>query len=307
MNNILNINFARLTQIDEFFQDYRIAVTRLPENKITPLDDEPVDGEPVKTSDNYVRSFARGLEVIKSFSSEHPEQTLTEVAANSGLTRAGARRILLTLVNLGYVENEGRLFRLTPKILDLGFAYLSSMPFWDVAEPIVETLVQEVKEGSSISTLDGTDVVYVLRVPTRKIMTVNISIGSRLPAALTSMGRVLLSGLDDQSLDTHLQAFLAKQDSGRATPASFQELRNAILTVRKQGWALVNQELEAGLISIAAPIYGRNNRIIAAINVFSISDYNNSEDRMKAMLPSLLKAAERITQLTTRRPRMFPI
>src|SRR5512133_803545 len=123
-----------------------------------------------KPGDSYVQSFARGLEVIRSFDASAPRQTLTQVAARAGLTRAGARRILLTLQTLGYVESDGKLFSLTPRILDLGFAYLSSMPIWNVAEPVMEGLVEQVKESCSAAALDGPDIVYVMRVPTHKIM-----------------------------------------------------------------------------------------------------------------------------------------
>ena len=157
-----------------------------------------------KPGDSYVQSFARGLAVIRVFDAARPEQTLTEVASATGLTRAGARRILLTLQTLGYVEADGRLFRLTPKILELGFAYLTSMPFWNLADPVMEQLSEQIHESCSAAVLDRTEIVYVLRVPTRKIMTINLSIGSRLPAYCTSMGRVLLSALDDAALDETL-------------------------------------------------------------------------------------------------------
>src|SRR6478752_6151600 len=153
-----------------------------------------------KPGDGYVQSFARGLEVIRSFSADAPRQTLTEVAGRSGLSRAGARRILLTLETLGYVSSDGKLFSLTPRILDLGFAYLSSMPIWNLAEPVMEALVGEVKESCSAAVLDGTDIVYVLRVPTHKIMSISLGVGSRLPAYCTSMGRMLLAGLDDDDV-----------------------------------------------------------------------------------------------------------
>ncbi len=135
-----------------------------------------------RPGDSYVQSFARGLAVIRSFSAAAPQQTLSQVAAQTGLTRAGARRILLTLQTLGYVHSDGRLFRLTPRILDLGFAYLSSMPMWNLAEPAMEDLSAQVQESSSMAVLDGTDVVYVQRVATHKIMSVSLVPGSRLPA-----------------------------------------------------------------------------------------------------------------------------
>src|SRR4051794_4178615 len=160
----------------------------------------------MRPGDSYVQSFARGLEVIRSFSASAPRQTLSEVAVRTGLTRAGARRILLTLHTLGYVESDGRLFALTPRILDLGFAYLSSMPMWNVAEPVMEGLVEQVKESCSAGVLEGTDIVYVLRVSTRKIMRNSLGVGSRLPAYCTSLGRMLLAGLPDAQVLALLRA-----------------------------------------------------------------------------------------------------
>ncbi|HEY8359921.1 MAG TPA: helix-turn-helix domain-containing protein, partial [Ramlibacter sp.] len=162
-----------------------------------PADSPTADLRP---GDAYVQSFARGLEVIRSFSAAAPRQTLTEVAGRTGLTRAGARRILLTLQTLGYVQSDGKQFTLTPRILDLGFAYLSSMPMWNVAEPLMEGLVEQVQESCSAGVLEGTDIIYVLRVSTRKIMRNTLGVGSRLPAYCTSMGRMLLAGLPDHEV-----------------------------------------------------------------------------------------------------------
>ena len=142
--------------------------------------------------DNYVQSFARGLEVIRSFNAQAQQQTLSEVAASTGLTRAGARRILLTLQTLGYVDGDGKYFHLTPRILELGFAYLSSLPIWNLAEPVMERLADQVKESCSAAVLDRSDIVYVLRVHTHKIMSLNLGVGSRLPAYCTSLGLSLI-------------------------------------------------------------------------------------------------------------------
>ncbi|EAY71145.1 transcriptional regulator IclR family [Burkholderia dolosa AU0158] len=188
-----------------------------------------------KPGDSYVQSFARGLAVIRAFDAQRPEQTLTEVASATGLTRAGARRILLTLQTLGYVEADGRLFRLTPKILELGFAYLTSMPFWNLAEPVMEQLSAQIHESCSAAVLDRTEIVYVLRVPTHKIMTINLSIGSRLPAYCTSMGRVLLSALDDAALDDTLAQSGIRAHTPR-TITNLDELKATIAQVRQQGW-----------------------------------------------------------------------
>ena len=159
-----------------------------------------------KPGDSYVQSFARGLEVIRSFNASAPQQTLSEVAARTGLTRAGARRILLTLQTLGYVHSDGKLFRLTPRILDLGFAYLSSQPLWNLAMPAMETLSEAVQESCSAGVLDGLEVVYVVRVHAHKIMSTNLGVGSRLPAFWTSMGRVLLAGLPPPERRARLDA-----------------------------------------------------------------------------------------------------
>src|SRR4051794_14313947 len=149
---------------------------------------------------DFVQSLERGLAVIRAFDHEHPELTLSEVAARTGVTRAVARRFLLTLAALGYVRSDGRFFSLTARGLELGYAYLSSLSLPEVAESHLEALVAEVNESSSVSVLDGDDVVYVARVPVSRIMTVSISVGTRFPAYVTSMGRVLLAGLPEDEL-----------------------------------------------------------------------------------------------------------
>lgn len=249
-----------------------------------------------KPGDSYVQSFARGLEVIRSFNAQAPRQTLTEVAGRAGLTRAGARRILLTLQTLGYVESDGRLFSLTPRILDLGFAYLSSMPIWNLAEPVMEALVELVKESCSAAVLEGTDVVYVLRVPTRKILRIGLGVGSRLPAYCTSMGRVLLAGLPDEEVVRRLRAS-HREALTRHTVADVDALLAKVQQARRQGWCLVNQELEEGLVSIAAPIAGRSGRTVAALNISGQANRTSPKLMQEAMLPHLLEAARTISRL----------
>lgn len=265
------------------------------------VDSKKNEQPPLRPGDSYVQSFARGLDVIKAFNSDAPQQSLSQVAAATGISRAGARRILHTLVHLGYVGTDGRLFFLTPKILDLGYAYLTSMPFWDAAQPIVENLVQQVKESSSISMLEGSDIVYVLRVSTRRVMSLNLSIGSRLPVALTSMGRVLLSGLNDDQLDEQIRIHFEKPPSGLDGLSSPDKMRKEIEIVRQQGWAMVDRELEPGLISIAAPIRDRKKQIIAAINVSGVAGNEFAKEHMLQMLPKLLKAADEISGLVSKR------
>src|SRR3954465_12536380 len=152
----------------------------------------------------FVQSLERGLAVIRAFDAEHPELTLSDVARATGLTRAAARRFLLTLTDLGYVRTDGRQFSLSPRVLELGYAYLSSLSLPEVAEPHLEALVAEVRESSSVSVLDGEDIVYVARVPVSRIMTVAINVGTRFPAYATSMGRVMLAGKPAAELDEYL-------------------------------------------------------------------------------------------------------
>lgn len=256
----------------------------------SPLPDLP------KPGDTYVQSFARGLEVIRSFSAVTPKQTLSEVAAQTKLSRAGARRILLTLQTLGYVESDGKLFYLTPRILDLGFAYLSSMPIWNLAEPVMEELVDQVKESCSAAVLEQTDIVYVLRVPTHKIMRNTLGVGSRLPAYCTSMGRVLLAGLPDDEVVNRLKSS-DLQPRTKHTVTDSDDLLVKIRQVRKQGWCLVNQELEEGLISLAAPITNRSGRTIAAINISGQANRTNTKEALDKLLPALLQGAHRISRM----------
>ncbi len=248
--------------------------------------------------DSYVQSFARGLQVIRSFSAAAPRQTLTEVAQRSGLTRAGARRILLTLQTLGYVSTDGKLFTLTPRILDLGFAYLSSMPIWNVAEPVMEALTGEVKESCSAAALEGVDIIYVMRVPTHKIMSISLGVGSRLPAYCTSLGRVLLAGLSDDEALRRLQASDRKPLT-RYTLTDANELLAKVRQARTQGWSLVNQELEEGLVSLAAPLTDREGRVVAALNISGQANRTSARTMQDTMLPALLRAAQTISKLLT--------
>lgn len=249
-----------------------------------------------KPGDGYVQSFARGLEVIRSFSASAPRQTLSEVAERSGLSRAGARRILLTLESLGYVRSDGRLFSLSPRILDLGFAYLSSMPIWNLAEPVMQALVSEVRESCSAAVLDGTDIVYVLRVPTHKIMSLSLGVGSRLPAYCTSMGRMLLSALPQAEL---MQCLAASDRTARTkyTVTGIKDLASRIAQVRKQGWSLVNQELEEGLVSMAAPITNRAGQMVAALNISGQANRSSAKAMQETMLPPLLAAAQAVSRM----------
>lgn len=245
-------------------------------------------------SRDFIQSLERGLAVIDSFSRDRQTQTLSEVAQHAGLTRATARRILLTLSELGYVSQNGRGFSLTPKVLDLGYSFLSSFRVVELAQQPMERLVHEVKESSSMSILDDTEIVYVARVPTTRIMTIALALGSRLPAYPTSMGRVMLAGLPDERIDE----YLARVDLDRLTPhtiTSEAEFRLKLEEIRAQGYALVDQELEEGVRSIAAPITNSRGDVIAAMNI-SCHAARVTVSRMKSEFrPRLLATAQEIS------------
>lgn len=245
-------------------------------------------------SRDFIQSLERGLAVINSFSRDRQTQTLSEVAQQAGLTRATARRILLTLSELGYVRQNGRGFALTPRVLDLGYSFLSSFRVVELAQQPMERLVDEVKESSSMSILDDTEIVYVARVPTTRIMTIALALGSRLPVYPTSMGRVLLAG----SSDDEISDYLAKTELRRLTPHTItdvSELREKLEEVRAQGFALVDQELEEGVRSIAAPITNSRGDVIAAMNI-SCHAARVTVGRMKSEFkPRLIATAEEIS------------
>jgi IclR family pca regulon transcriptional regulator len=251
-----------------------------------------MDSPPERTG--TLQSLERGLAVLQVFSDERPQLTLSDVARLAGTTRATARRILHTLASLGYVRVDGRLFSLTPRVLSLGWAYLSSLNLWDIAQPFMEDLVARTGESCSASTLDLPDIVYVARVPTRRIMTVGLSIGSRLPAHATSMGRVLLADLGEEQLEAFLAdgVFDPRTDRTQVAP---EELRTAIRRVREQGWAMVDQELELGLRSIAAPVRGSDGRAIAALNLAAAAPRVGLDELRGHFLPQLLDTAEQIS------------
>jgi IclR family pca regulon transcriptional regulator len=240
----------------------------------------------------FVQSLERGLSVIRALSASEP-QTLSEVARVTGLTRAASRRFLLTLQQLGYVHLDGTRFSLTPQVLELGYAYLSSLTLPEVAQPHLERLVEEIHESSSVSILDGGDVVYVARVPTRRIMRVAISVGTRFPAYATSMGRVLLAALPAAELDPLLQGV----DLRPLTAETIHDeatLRAELAAVATQGWAIVDQELEAGLRSVAAPIHDRAGATIAAINISANANHTTLAAIRTTLLPPLLATARAI-------------
>lgn len=247
----------------------------------------------------FVQSLERGLSVIRCFDAENARLTLAAVAQRTGLTRATARRLLLTLEDLGYVSSNGRLFSLTPRVLDIGYAYLSSLNIQQIAQPFLETLSERVNESVSVTVLDGADIIYVARVPTKRIMTISLGLGSRLPAYCTSMGRVLLAELAPADLAAIVPDRLEPRTAHTIT--SRAELERVLVDVRRQGWALVDEELEIGLRSLAAPLRDASGRAVAAMNVSTHAGRTTTDEIHQEILPAVLTTARDIGEALAKR------
>jgi IclR family pca regulon transcriptional regulator len=248
-----------------------------------------MSGRPV----DFVQSLERGLAVIKAFDAHDTELTLSDVARKTGLTRAAARRFLHTLVELGYVRAEGRLFSLRPRVLELGYAYLSGLTLTEIAHPHLEEYTARMHESTSVSVLDDGAVVYVARVEAKRIMRVRINVGTRLPAHVTSMGRVLLAHADP----VWLQEYLHTAKLAPATPLTVtgpDQLADILDRVRADGYALVDQELEMGLRSLAVPIHDPSGTVVAAINTSTEARQRTVADVLEQLLPPLRETAEAI-------------
>lgn len=251
------------------------------------------DAAPAASPD-YVQSLARGLAVIKAFDADNPRLTLSDVARATGLTRATARRFLLTLTELGYVRTDGSHFWLTPRVLELGYSYLSALSLPEVARPHLEALAGRVHESTSVSVLDGDDVVYVARVPVNRIMTVTITLGTRFPAYATSMGRVLLAGLPDRDLDGYLARAEFAPITGN-TVRTVAQLRAELAEVRRNGYCIVDQELEEGLRSLAAPIRDASGAVVAAVNISTHAARYPLDTLRDTLIPALVATADAIS------------
>ena len=251
----------------------------------------------------YLQSLARGLTVLRALGAPGEEgggaphgRTLTAVAEATGLPRATARRSLLTLVELGYAEyaeGDGRAFRPLPRVLELGYAPLGDLSFTELAQPHMRELVRAVHESASLAVLDGGDIRYVARVPTVRIMSVNITIGTRFPAYATSMGRVLLAGLAPGERAAHL-AGLDPEPLTRHTVTAVPELARVLERTGRDGYALVDEELEEGLRSLAVPVRGADRRVVAALNIATHAGRGSAESTVEELLPALRTAAARI-------------
>jgi IclR family pca regulon transcriptional regulator len=246
------------------------------------------------TSPDFIEALARGLDVIRAFQPGHPVMTLTSVAAAAGLARPTARRMLLTLQELGYVRAADGGFELTPRVLDLGMSYVLSKGLWEVARPHMEALVAQTHESSSIAQLDGSDIVYVARVAVPKIIALAVTIGTRFPAMQTSLGKVLLAALPPGQADRVLEepsrsGIVARREPDATERAA--ELRD----VRARGWSLTDQQLALGIRSVAAPLRDGSGQVIAALNV-TVHAAETPVDMLTGQyLPLLLQTAGAIS------------
>jgi IclR family transcriptional regulator, pca regulon regulatory protein len=251
---------------------------------------------PPGTTDGVERleQLERAMAVLESFDRDHPAMTLSEVAELTGMTRAAARRILLTLRSLGHLKSNGREFSLTPKVLDLGWNYFASLGVDEIARPVLADLVRQINESCSMSTLDLPDVVYVARVHPKRVMTMGGGVGSRLPAATTAAGRVMLAAGGGTVLEQYLGGRPLQQHTPR-TVTDPDRFRAVLDTVRNQGWCLVDQELEIGLLALSVPVTGRDGRTSAAVSVSSSAARMTPAQFRRECLPPLREAASQIS------------
>lgn len=251
---------------------------------------EKTSDKPIET----VQSLVKGLAVIQAFNKQQPAMTLSEVANATGFSRAASRRFLLTLVVEGYAKQEGKLFSLTAKVLNLGFAYLSSQDIWQHGKPLMQQLVEQLNESCSAAVLEGNDVVYVARVATTKrIMSISLNVGTRLPAFATSLGRVLLAELSHSALDKFLKHCEIERYTEH-TITDKAQLIAKIAQVKQQGYSVVEQELELGLTSIAVPVLDNMGSVVAALSISSHVSQTSKQELLTTILPALQTCASKI-------------
>ena len=246
------------------------------------------------SSPDFVEAIARGLEVIRAFGPRQPVMTLAAVAAAARLPRPTARRILLTLEELGYVRAAGGGFELTPRVLDLGMSYVLSRGLWEIARPHMEQFVARTHESSSVAQLDGSDIVYVARVAVPKIVTLAVTIGTRFPALQTSLGKVLLAALPPGEAERILAEPTRSGIAARWQPGA-DERAAALREVRARGWALTDEQLAPGIRSVAAPLRDGNGQVIASLNVNTHAAETPLEVLTGEYLPLLLQTAGAIS------------
>jgi IclR family pca regulon transcriptional regulator len=243
---------------------------------------------------DFVEALARGLDVLRCFDARRPSMSLTEVAAAADLARPTARRLLLTLEELGYIRVDGNQFALTPRVLQLGMSYIGSLGLWDIARPHLASLVAATSESSSMAQLDGADIVYVARVSVPKIIALRVEIGTRFPAVQTSQGKVLLAALDRDALTAAL-AEPSRAGLPPFLPRPREALDQELREVRARGWALADEELAPGIRSVAVPVRDGTGTVRAAMNVTVHAAETSVETLTHDHLPKLLRAASDIS------------
>lgn len=253
-----------------------------------------IDAE-LETRREFVQGLQRGFTVVKAFSTDARHLTVAEVAARTELTRAVARRYLLTLLEMGYVVQHGGKFTLTPRILDLGFTYLSTIDVPNVALPFMTELAETLRESCSVAVLDGADCVYVARVPAKRIMSINLVVGSRLPAHATSMGKVLLAHLSPAMLEEYFASAPLQRLTSR-TICDERTLRKTLQQVRERGWAFADQESEDGVRTVAAPLFDVSMQVQAAMNVSGHASRVSMKELRTRYLQLLMEAATNISR-----------
>jgi IclR family pca regulon transcriptional regulator len=252
-----------------------------------------VETPEIESNPDFMLSLARGLSVIEAFEDRPEGVTVADVAERTQLSRAAVRRALITLKILGYATNSGSIYRLSGRILRVGFSYLSSQPLSILATPVLEDITNTIHESSSLSILDGDEILYLARSATKRVMGIGLSVGSRLPAYCSSMGRVLLAHMPEDQLN----AYLARVDLKPFTTRTITDpvvLRAELRKVRMQGYALVDEELEQGLRSIAVPVARREGQVVAAINSGVHTSRASAEDIIVRILPTLKRGADMI-------------
>lgn len=260
--------------------------------------DEASGAEPeaAPSDPNFMTSLARGLAVLTAFSDQRRSLTMAQISHKTGIPRASVRRCLHTLIQLGYAEADGNHFALKPKVLTLGYSYLSSTPLTVSAHPYLNQVSRTLNESCSLAVLQDDEVLYVGRSATSRIMSVSLTTGSRLPAYCTSLGRVLLAHLEPDQLDDYFGRVPLKAMTER-TVVSEQRLREILVEVREQGYALIEEELEMGLRSIAVPVRGASGSVIAALNVGAHAARVSSRKMREEFLPVLLRGAQELSIL----------
>jgi len=248
------------------------------------------------TDPSFMTSLARGLAVVRAFSDLRGPQTIAQISQKTGIPRAAVRRCLYTLKQLGYVDAELNNFSLRPKVLTLGYSYLSSTPLTVSAQPCLDQISRKINESTSLAVLDEGEVLYVARSATSRVMSVALNTGSRLPAYCTSLGRVMLAHLPPDELDAYLERVKLKPMT-KNTIVSQKKLRAVLAQVRQAGFAVNDEELELGLRSIAVPVRGASGKVLAALNVGAQAARVSVEQLEKEFLPVLLRGAQELSVL----------